>query len=81
MSDHLQDLANEFNELREESAYLRKRLAKIGPRVTELRPLLAEAIVEAIKAGRSQTEISGITKYTPERIRQICRAAGVEPPE
>jgi hypothetical protein len=77
----LQDLASEFNELREESTYLRKRLAKIGPRVTELRPLLADAIVEAVKAGRPQVEISQVTGYTPERIRQICRAAGVEPTE
>lgn len=81
MADRLQELATEFNELREESAYLRKRLSKIGPRVTELRPLVAEAIVEAVKAGRTQTEISQITGYTPERIRQICRAAGVEPGE
>jgi predicted transcriptional regulator len=81
VADRLQDLATEFNELREESTYLRKRLAKIGPRVTELRPLLAEAIVDAVKAGRAQVEISRITGYTPERIRQICRAAGVEPPE
>lgn len=79
--DELRALAAEFNELREESGYLRKRLAKIGPRVTELRSLVAEAIVTETKAGRSQTEISRITGYTPERVRQICRAAGIEPKE
>ena len=81
MSDHLRDLATEFNELREESAYLRKRLAKVGPRLTELRPLLAEAIVEAAKAGRTEADISESTGYSRERVRQICRDAGMKPSE
>ncbi len=78
MTDRLRDLATEFNELREESAYLRKRLAKVGPRLTELRPLLAEAIAEAARAGRSEAEISDVTGYTRERVRQICRDAGIK---
>lgn len=78
MTDRLRDLAAEFNELRDESAYLRKRLAKVGPRLTELRPLLAEEIAAAARAGRSEVEISEVSGYTRERVRQICRAAGIE---
>jgi hypothetical protein len=41
---------------------------------------MTEAIVEDIREGRrSQLEISRLTGYTPERIRQLCRTAGVEP--
>lgn len=46
----------------------------------EVRPRLAAAIVEAAKQGVRQGEIVKVTGYTRERVRQICRAAGVEPP-
>lgn len=81
MTDDLRALAAQFNELREESVYLRKRLNKVSPRLAELRAALAQKIVEEAEAGRPQIEISRATGYTPERIRQICRAAGVEPSE
>lgn len=42
---------------------------------------LAVAIAEAARAGTRQAEIVRITGYTRERVRQICRAAGVEPGE
>ncbi|MEU7617172.1 hypothetical protein AB0B27_13910 [Micromonospora rifamycinica] len=45
------------------------------------RPRLAAAIVDAARAGRRQGEIVKVTGYTRERVRQICRAAGVEPAE
>ncbi|MFI6160406.1 hypothetical protein ACIA59_10700 [Micromonospora haikouensis] len=47
----------------------------------DVRPRLAAAIVEAARARRPQREIVAATGYTRERIRQICRAAGVEPAE
>lgn len=81
MTDRLEELAREFAAARAESAELRPRLTAAQKKLTELRPQIAEAIVEATRAGRPQVEISRVTGYTPERIRQICRAAGVEPGE
>lgn len=45
------------------------------------RTRLAAAIVAAARAGRRQSEIVRVTGYTRERVRQICRAAGIEPGE
>ncbi|WP_446218821.1 hypothetical protein [Micromonospora sp. IBHARD004] len=46
-----------------------------------VRPRLAAAIVAAAKSGVRQSEIVKTTGYTRERVRQICRAAGIEPGE
>jgi hypothetical protein len=43
------------------------------------RKKLAAAIVNAANSGTRQNEIVRITGYTRERVRQICRAAGIEP--
>lgn len=43
------------------------------------RDRLAAAIVEAAKSGTRQSHIVRVTGYTRERVRQICRQAGVEP--
>jgi hypothetical protein len=42
---------------------------------------LAEAIVTAAQSGMRQRDILVATNwtYTRERVRQICRAAGIEP--
>ncbi|MEU8656293.1 hypothetical protein [Actinoplanes philippinensis] len=45
------------------------------------RPVLAEAIVTAARAGVRQSEIVRVSGYTREQVRRICRAAGVEPGE
>jgi hypothetical protein len=45
----------------------------------KLRPQLHDEIVKAGFARRRPKEIADLTGYTPERIRQILRAAGVEP--
>lgn len=45
------------------------------------RPELAEAIVEAAQSGIKQAELVTLSGYTRERVRQICRAADVEPAE
>lgn len=45
----------------------------------EKREQLADAIVDAARDGMRQVEIVKMTGYTRERVRQICRAAGVVP--
>ena len=47
----------------------------------DARRQLADAIVAEARAGTRQAEIVRVTGYTRERVRQICRAAGVEPGE
>lgn len=47
----------------------------------DARQRLAAAIAEAARGGMRQVEIVKVTGYTRERVRQICRAAGVEPGE
>jgi F0F1-type ATP synthase membrane subunit b/b' len=42
------------------------------------RERLADAIVEAARDGMRQVDIVRKTGYTRERVRQICRAAGIE---
>ncbi|MDQ7905504.1 hypothetical protein RB614_13320 [Phytohabitans sp. ZYX-F-186] len=82
MTDRLTRLAKQFQDANDEVADLKKRLPVAQGRVKKLRTDLAAAIVDEIQSGRrTQTEISGITGYSPERIRQICRAASVEPQE
>lgn len=39
---------------------------------------LADAIVEAARAGTRQTDIARTTGYTREQVRRICRAAGLQ---
>lgn len=46
-----------------------------------MRVALAEAIATAARKGTGNAEIRKVTGYTRERVRQICRAAGVEAPE
>lgn len=59
----------------------RRRRAEAGEKVAKTRAPLAEAIVEAARQGVRQRDI--LTQinnaYTRERVRQICRAAGIEP--
>jgi hydrogenase maturation factor len=57
------------------------RRAAAGARVMQARAPLAEAIVEAARAGRRQVEIARVSGYNREHIRRICRAAGIEPAE
>jgi len=76
----LDQLAKEFAAARAELAELRKRMLPVQAKLADLKPQVTTAIVDDIKAGRrTQTEISKLTGYTPERIRQLCRSAGLEP--
>lgn len=81
MTDRLEDIARNFAAARDEVAELRPRLTGAQRRVKDLRTQLAEEIVKQTRAGRRQVDISRATGYTAERVRQICRAAGVEPVE
>lgn len=81
VTDRLEDIARDFAAARAEVAKLRPRLAAAQDRVKDLRSRLAEEIVKETRTGRRQVDISRATGYTAERIRQICRAAGIEPVE
>ena len=52
-----------------------------GEMVAKTRGPLAEAIVDAARGGMRQVDIVRISGYNRERVRQICRAAGLEPGE
>ena len=47
--------------------------------VEKARLALAEAIVQAIRGGMRQVDVAAVTGYSRERVRQIARAAGIEP--
>lgn len=80
MTNDLEDVAAQYQAVSEEVIDLKRRLPEAQQRIRDLRPVLADAIVDDIRTGkRTQIEISRLTGYTPERIRQICRAAGVDP--
>jgi len=56
-----------------------REIAQARQRADRAREALAAAIVAQVKAGRRQRDIVTATGYSRERIRQICRAAGIEP--
>lgn len=72
--------ANKDAEARDALAVARKRRAETARAVERTRGPLAEAIIAATRAGVRQRDIlatiGGV--YTRERIRQICRAAGID---
>lgn len=45
----------------------------------EARAELQEEIVKAARAGVRQADIVRTTGYTRERVRQLCRDAGIKP--
>lgn len=79
MARDLDDVAREFARARADSARFKIKLAEAQAKVASLRPEVAEAIAEAVSKGRPLPEVSELTGYTIVRVRQICRAAGVEP--
>lgn len=54
-------------------------IAAAHAQVERARADLADAIVEAARAGTRQKDIVAVTGYNRERVRQITRAGGVEP--
>jgi cell division protein FtsB len=76
----LEELAQRFAAARSELAVLRRRVPEVQTEIATLKPQVLAAIVEDIRSRRrSQAEVSRLTGYTAERIRQICRAEGVDP--
>lgn len=57
-----------------------RHVAETKAGVPRARERLHAAIVAAARAGARQVDIAAASGYRRERIRQICRAAGVEPP-
>lgn len=57
------------------------RFRNASDEIDQARAELADEIVKAARARVRQVHIVRITGYTRERVRQICRAAGVEPQE
>ncbi|MGH3375955.1 MAG: hypothetical protein ACRDP6_14550 [Actinoallomurus sp.] len=47
--------------------------------VDQARAKLQEEIVKAARSGTRQAQIVKVSGYTRERVRQICREAGIEP--
>ncbi len=79
MTDQLEEAARAYRSAQNAVARAKKALAAGNEAVKVTRPALAEAIVDAARSGRKQGEIIKVTGYTRERVRQICRAAGIEP--
>lgn len=79
--DPLAEVARAYRAAVEKDKAAKRAQTRAQARIKELRPLLAEQIVIAAKGGRRPKEIVELTGYTPERVRQVLRAAGVEPLE
>jgi hypothetical protein len=62
-----------------ELADLGRRYKRERAAADKTRNLLTPAIVAAATAGVRQVDIVKASGLTRERVRQICRAAGVEP--
>lgn len=56
-----------------------RRIAAAREWESVTRTALHAAMVEAAEGGMPPVEIQRRSGYTPERVRQILRAAGVEP--
>lgn len=83
MTDALNDAARKLVAAQDKVKRAKQALAEGNEEVRKARPELAERIVEEARQGTRQRDIldriEGV--YTRERVRQICRAAGIEPTE
>lgn len=72
----LAELAKEFAAARAELAELRRRMPLVQAEINRLKPQVIHALVDDIATGRrTQAEVSRLTGYTTERIRQFCQEA------
>lgn len=55
------------------------RYKNAASEVDKARAKLQEEIVKAAQAGVRQADIVRTTGYTRERVRQLCREAGIKP--
>ena len=85
-ADPLADIGARYQHLKRQhevavrtaSRAIRKRSERAAE-LDAIREPLREQIIEDGRARRPPSEIARLTGYTPERVRQILRAAGVEP--
>ncbi|MFD6565464.1 hypothetical protein [Micromonospora profundi] len=87
MTDPLEKAAQAFRaalaeeeEAKRALSEAKQRRTAVGEKVSALRGPLADEIIRAARDDRKQAEIARITGYNRERIRQICRQAGIKPP-
>jgi aryl-alcohol dehydrogenase-like predicted oxidoreductase len=78
--DDLEAATHAYREAQAAVGDAERDLAAVKAEVPLARGRLAEAIVRAARAGVRQVDIVRVTGYNRERVRQICRAAGIEPP-
>ncbi|MGC9671241.1 hypothetical protein ACNTMW_32430 [Planosporangium sp. 12N6] len=82
MSDDLESAMRAYREAQaavgDARAQAERLISDAKAEVDHARERLAAAIVEAARSGVRQVDIVRRTGYTRERVRQICRAAGVE---
>ncbi|WP_406072368.1 hypothetical protein [Micromonospora sp. NBC_01638] len=79
VANRLADAVRAFHMAQATAASSAQRAAEDREKVTEARDRLADAIVEAARAGMRQIDIVRVTGYTRERVRQILRAHGITP--
>jgi len=75
----LDDAVRAFHEAEDAVRTVERDRIAAKAAVEKARTKLAEAIVEAVRGGMRQVDVAAVTGYSRERVRQICRAAGVEP--
>lgn len=85
-TDLLQDAVRALQEARRAEVRAKEEAQRLLEAAREdrenARTGLHVAIVEDVRTGRrAQKDIVKLTGYTRERIRQICRAAGIEAPD
>ncbi|GAA1809789.1 hypothetical protein HC028_18690 [Planosporangium flavigriseum] len=82
MSDNLESAVRAYQEAQaaigDAQTAAERLIAEARADVVRARERLADAIVKAARDGMRQVDIVRATGYTRERVRQICRAAGIE---
>jgi F0F1-type ATP synthase membrane subunit b/b' len=82
VSDNLESAVRAYQEAQaavgDAQSAAERLIAEAKADTVRARERLADAIVEAARDGMRQVDIVRKTGYTRERVRQICRAAGIE---
>jgi hypothetical protein len=76
--DDLEAATRAYREAQAAVVTAERDLAAAKADVPRKRQMLADAIVQAARAGVRQIDIVKVTNYQREQIRRILRAAGVE---
>ena len=78
MPTRLEKAAKSYRQAQSALEDVRDRLAVSRAAVDKARAELTEAVIEAARGGMRQVDIVAASGYTRERVRQICRAAGIK---